>query len=154
MIGLGLGERGLISRILSAKFGGYLTYGVLEPGTVSAPSQPTIKDLIHLYNFRQIGPYTKVFGVISKPVSHSKSPKLYNEVFKSVGFDGVYAHLLVDDIQKFFQTYSSMDFAGFRFNFLSSITLFLLFLLQVHSLYSSFLTQRRHPSQGSCTYVL
>ncbi|KAI5324154.1 hypothetical protein L3X38_033227 [Prunus dulcis] len=113
LIGLGLGERGLISRILSAKFGGYLTYGMLEPGTVSAPSQPTIKDLIHLYNFRQIGPYTKVFGVISKPVSHSKSPKLYNEVFKSVGFDGVYAHLLVDDIQKFFQTYSSMDFAGF-----------------------------------------
>ncbi|XP_008244626.1 PREDICTED: bifunctional 3-dehydroquinate dehydratase/shikimate dehydrogenase, chloroplastic-like isoform X1 [Prunus mume] len=113
LIGLGLGERGLISRILSAKFGGYLTYGVLEPGTVSAPSQPTIKDLIHLYNFRQIGPHTKVFGVISKPVSHSKSPKLYNEVFKSVGFDGVYAHLLVDDIQKFFQTYSSLDFAGF-----------------------------------------
>ncbi|KAM1074285.1 hypothetical protein EV1_019022 [Malus domestica] len=112
-IGLVLGERGLISRILSAKFGGYLTYGRLESGIISAPTQPTVKDLLHLYNFRQIGPDTKVFGVISKPVSHSKSPKLYNEVFNSVGFNGVYAHLLVDDIAKFFQTYSCMDFAGF-----------------------------------------
>ncbi|KAB2597273.1 bifunctional 3-dehydroquinate dehydratase/shikimate dehydrogenase [Pyrus ussuriensis x Pyrus communis] len=113
LIGLVLGERGLISRILSAKFWGYLTYGTLESGMVSAPTHPTIKDLLHLYNFRQIGPDTKVFGVISKPVSHSKSPKLYNEVFKSIGFNGVYAHLLVDDIEKFFQTYSCVDFAGF-----------------------------------------
>ncbi|CAL2239355.1 unnamed protein product [Prunus armeniaca] len=61
----------------------------------------------------QIGPDTKVFGIIGKPVSHSKSPFLYNEGFKSVGFNGVYVHLLVDDIAKFLQTYSSMDFAGF-----------------------------------------
>ncbi|BBH05565.1 dehydroquinate dehydratase, putative / shikimate dehydrogenase, putative [Prunus dulcis] len=82
-------------------------------GIVSAPGQPTMKDVLHLYNFAQIGPDTKVFGIIGKPVSHSKSPFLYNEGFKSVGFNGVYVHLLVDDIAKFLQTYSSMDFAGF-----------------------------------------
>lgn len=113
VIGLVMGERGLISRILCPKFGGYLTFGSLEPGIVSAPGQPTIKDLLNLYNFRQLGPDTKVFGVIGKPVSHSKSPHLYNEAFKSVGFNGVYVHLLVDDIAKFFHTYSAADFAGF-----------------------------------------
>ncbi|KAL5848141.1 hypothetical protein ACOSQ4_006154 [Xanthoceras sorbifolium] len=113
IIGLVMGERGLISRILCAKFGGFLTFGTLESGIVSAPGQPTINDLLNLYNFRQLGPDTKVFGIIGKPVSHSKSPILYNEAFKSVGFNGVYVHLLVDDVAKFLQTYSSCDFAGF-----------------------------------------
>ncbi|KAG6756993.1 hypothetical protein POTOM_037293 [Populus tomentosa] len=113
IIGLVMGERGLISRILCAKFGGYLTFGTLESGVVSAPGQPTIKDLLDLYNFRQIGPDTKVFGIIGKPVGHSKSPILFNEAFKSVGINGVYVHLLVDDIALFLQTYSSTDFAGF-----------------------------------------
>jgi 3-dehydroquinate dehydratase/shikimate dehydrogenase len=116
-IGLVMGERGLISRMLCAKFSGYLTFGTLESGFVSAPGQPTIKDLLDLYNFRQIGPDTKVFGIIGKPVGHSKSPFLYNEAFKSVGFNGVYVHLLVDDIANFLQTCSSTDFAGFRFYF-------------------------------------
>ncbi|EEF45470.1 bifunctional 3-dehydroquinate dehydratase/shikimate dehydrogenase, chloroplastic [Ricinus communis] len=113
IIGIVMGERGLISRILCAKFGGYLTFGTLESGIVSAPGQPMIKDLLDLYNFRQIGPDTKVYGIIGKPVGHSKSPVLYNEAFKSVGFNGVYVHLLVDDIASFLQTFSSTDFAGF-----------------------------------------
>nr|WME87915.1 shikimate dehydrogenase [Ardisia japonica] len=113
IIALVMGERGLMSRILCPKFGGYLTFGTLEAGVVSAPGQPTIDDLVNLYNFRQIGPDTKVFGIIGKPVSHSKSPALYNEAFKEVGFNGVYLHLLIDDVAKFFETYSSTDFAGF-----------------------------------------
>ncbi|CAA3012052.1 bifunctional 3-dehydroquinate dehydratase shikimate dehydrogenase, chloroplastic-like isoform X2 [Olea europaea subsp. europaea] len=113
IIAMVMGERGLMSRILCPKFGGYLTFGSLEAGQVSAPGQPTIEELVNLYNFRLLEPDTKVFGIIGNPVSHSKSPKLYNEAFKSVGFNGVYLHLLVDDVPKFFRTYSSMDFTGF-----------------------------------------
>ncbi|CAL5213426.1 unnamed protein product [Lathyrus oleraceus] len=112
-IGLVMGDRGLISRVLCAKFGGYLTFGTLESGVVSAPGQPTIKDLLHLYNFRQLGPETKVYGIIGKPVSHSKSPILFNEAFKTVGFNGVFVFLLVDDLANFLRTYSSTDFVGF-----------------------------------------
>ncbi|KAG8370060.1 hypothetical protein BUALT_Bualt14G0078400 [Buddleja alternifolia] len=113
IIAMVMGERGLMSRVLCPKYGGYLTFGTLEPGKVSAPGQPTIEDLVNLYNFRLIGPDTKVFGIIGKPVGHSKSPKLYNTAFKSDGIDGVFVHLLVDDVPKFFETYSSPDFAGF-----------------------------------------
>ncbi|XP_038992038.1 bifunctional 3-dehydroquinate dehydratase/shikimate dehydrogenase, chloroplastic-like [Hibiscus syriacus] len=113
IIGLVMGERGLISRILCAKFGGYLTFGTLEPGVISAPGQPTINDLLNLYNFRQLGPDTKVYGIIGKPVGHSKSPMLFNEAFKAAGVNGVYVHLLVDDLAKYLGTYSSTDFAGF-----------------------------------------
>lgn len=113
IIAMAMGEKGLMSRILCPKFGGYLTFGTLEVGKVSAPGQPTIENLLNLYNFRQLGPDTRIFGIIGKPVSHSKSPSLYNESFRSVGFNGVYLHLLVDDVANFFRTYASLDFAGF-----------------------------------------
>ncbi|KAJ4968943.1 hypothetical protein NE237_015644 [Protea cynaroides] len=113
IIGLVMSERGLISRLLCPKFGGYLTFGTIEAGMVSAPGQPTLKDLLDLYNIRQVGPDTKVFGIIGKPVGHSKSPYLYNKAFKAVGFDGVYIPFLVDDVGKFLDVYSSPDFAGF-----------------------------------------
>ncbi|KAJ8573819.1 hypothetical protein K7X08_010330 [Anisodus acutangulus] len=113
IIAMVMGEKGLMSRILCPKFGGYLTFGTLEVGKVSAPGQPTIENLLNLYNFRQLGPDTRIFGIIGKPVSHSKSPLLYNEAFRSVGFNGVYLHLLVDDVANFFRTYASLDFAGF-----------------------------------------
>lgn len=112
-----MGEKGLMSRVLCPKFGGYLTFGTLENGKVSAPGQPTIRDLLDLFNFRQLGPDTKVFGIIGNPVGHSKSPMLYNKAFRSVGFNGVYVHMLVDNVKNFLETYSSTDFAGFRLSF-------------------------------------
>ncbi|KAJ0768929.1 putative 3-dehydroquinate dehydratase, Shikimate dehydrogenase (NADP(+)) [Helianthus annuus] len=113
IIAMVMGEKGLMSRVLCPKFGGYLTFGTVEDGKVSAPGQPTIRDLLDLFNFRQLGPDTKVFGIIGKPVGHSKSPLLYNKAFRSVGFNGVYVHMLVDNVKNFLETYSSTDFAGF-----------------------------------------
>lgn len=113
-----MGERGLMSRILCAKFGGFLTFGALEAGVVSAPGQPTIRELLDLYNFRHIGPDTKVHGVIGNPIGHSKSPHLYNAAFKSAGFNGIYLPLLVDSVANFLNTYSSPDFVGYRYKLL------------------------------------
>ncbi|TYG59044.1 hypothetical protein ES288_D08G270700v1 [Gossypium darwinii] len=115
MIGLVMGERGLMSRILAAKFGGFLTFGSLEAGLVSAPGQPTVKELLDLYNMRLIGPDTKVYGVIGNPIGHSKSPHIYNASFKSSSFNGIYLPLLVDDVSTFITTYSAPDFAGYSY---------------------------------------
>ncbi|KAK5813744.1 bifunctional 3-dehydroquinate dehydratase/shikimate dehydrogenase, chloroplastic-like [Gossypium arboreum] len=115
MIGLVMGERGLMSRILAAKFGGFLTFGSLEAGLASAPGQPTVKELLDLYNMRLIGPDTKVYGIIGNPISHSKSPHLYNASFKSSSFNGIYLPLLVDDVSTFITTYSAPDFAGYSY---------------------------------------
>ncbi|KAG6750570.1 hypothetical protein POTOM_045068 [Populus tomentosa] len=115
MIGLVMGERGLMSRVLAAKYGGFLTFGSVEAGVVSAPGQPTVKDLLELYNLRQIEADTKVHGVIGNPIGHSKSPHLYNAAFKSVGFNGIYLPLLVDSVANYISTYSSPDFAGYSY---------------------------------------
>ncbi|XP_068658361.1 bifunctional 3-dehydroquinate dehydratase/shikimate dehydrogenase, chloroplastic isoform X2 [Aristolochia californica] len=113
MIGLVMSERGLISRLLSSKFGGYLTFGTLDAGKESAPGQPTIKDLLNVYNIRHIGAETKVFGIIGNPVGHSKGPILHNEALRAVGLNAVYVPFLVDDLANFLNVYSSPDFAGF-----------------------------------------
>ncbi|KAL2942279.1 Bifunctional 3-dehydroquinate dehydratase/shikimate dehydrogenase chloroplastic [Bienertia sinuspersici] len=115
IIGIAMGEKGLISRVLSAKFGGFLTFATLEGGPATTPGQLTVKCLLDLYNFRQIGADTKVHGVIGNPISHSKSPHLYNAAFQSVGFNGVYLHLLVESVSDFLKTYSSLDFVGYSY---------------------------------------
>lgn len=50
-IGLVMGSKGVISRILSPKYGGYLTFGALNKGQESAPGQPTVHELAQVYRY-------------------------------------------------------------------------------------------------------
>lgn len=47
-----MGEKGVITRLLAAKYGGFLTFAALSPGKASAPGQPSIESLLTLYNFK------------------------------------------------------------------------------------------------------
>lgn len=94
-IALGMGEFGLMSRVLAPKFGGYLTFASLRDSCATAPGQPTIDQLLGMYHFRGIGAATKVYGVIGWPVGHSLSPQIHNAGFDALGWDGVYLPLPV-----------------------------------------------------------
>lgn len=72
-----MGERGVVTRLLAPKFGGFLTFAALE-GRPSAPGQPTLGDMRRLYRAKSQGPGTKVFGIVGNPVAHSRSPILHN----------------------------------------------------------------------------
>ncbi len=89
-IGLGMGEFGLMSRVLAPKFGGFLTFASLRDEAATAPGQPTIADLLGMYRFRSIGKDTKLYGVIGWPVSQSMSPLIHNAGFEARGVDAVY----------------------------------------------------------------
>lgn len=93
MIALAMGEFGLMSRILAPKFGGFLTFASIAPTETTAPGQPTIDDLLHLYRFRAIRPSTAVYGVVAYPVAHSLSPHIHNAAFEAMGIDAVYLPL-------------------------------------------------------------
>ena len=112
LIAYSIGDRGLISQLLGPKFGGNLVYGSIERNPV--PGLPTLHSLQHAYGVECINAETKVFGLVSKPVSHSKGPLLHNPTFRHVGYNGIYVPMLVDDLKEFFSVYSSPDFAGFR----------------------------------------
>ncbi len=88
-IALGMGEAGILSRILAPKFGAFLTFAALNPQSTSAPGQPTITDLLDRYRFRSINKATKVIGIIGYPVSHSLSPDLHNAGFSAIEFNAV-----------------------------------------------------------------
>lgn len=96
-IALGMGEFGLMSRVLAPKFGGLVTFASLEPATATAPGQPTIKELLGKYRFRSIVPGTAVYGVIGWPVEHSASPAFHNAAFKATDHNGVYLPLPVPE---------------------------------------------------------
>ncbi|MEM1071685.1 MAG: type I 3-dehydroquinate dehydratase [Planctomycetota bacterium] len=89
-IGLGMGEFGLMSRVLAPKFGGFLTFASLHDSAATAPGQPTIADLLGMYRLRSICKDTKVYGVIGWPVTQSMSPLIHNAGFEARGWDGVY----------------------------------------------------------------
>jgi len=88
-IALGMGEAGLLSRVLGPKFGAFLTFAALNEQSTTAPGQPTVRDLLDRYRFRSIGKATQLVGVIGWPVEHSRSPDLHNAGFSAVGFDAV-----------------------------------------------------------------
>lgn len=58
------------------------------------------------------GPKTRVFGVIGKPISHSRSPLIHNAALAAAGVDAVYVPLLVDDLPAFLGS-SMVDQLGF-----------------------------------------
>lgn len=94
-IALGMGEFGLLSRVLAPKFGGYLTFAALHASMATAPGQPTISELLDQYRFRSISRTTPVYGVLGWPVGHSLSPLLHNAGLASLNRQGVYLPLPV-----------------------------------------------------------
>ncbi|GLT60536.1 hypothetical protein SLA2020_332980 [Shorea laevis] len=109
------GERGLMSQLLCPKFGGALIYASINGNSV--PGLPTLDSLRHAYKLEYVNSDTKVFGLISKPVGHSKGPILHNPTFRHANFNGIYVPMFVDDLKKFFSVYSSPEFAGFSVGF-------------------------------------
>ncbi|CAI9108007.1 OLC1v1007515C2 [Oldenlandia corymbosa var. corymbosa] len=105
------GDRGLISQLLGPKYGAFVVWGSMGDKTV--PGLPPLRSIKQVYKLEHLNPDTKVFGVVSNPVGHSKGPLLHNPAFRHTGYNGIYVPLLVDNLKEFFRVYSCCDFAGF-----------------------------------------
>ncbi len=93
---LAMGEFGVITRLLAAKFGAPFNFATTGVEGGSAPGQPSLAQLTNLYRWNSQRPSTRVFGVIGWPVGHSISPAIHNAGFAAVDFDGVYVPLAVE----------------------------------------------------------
>ena len=112
-IALAMGERGVPSRVLAGKLGGFLTFTSLGADRGSAPGQPTVGDLLDLYRYRSLSPETAVYGVIANPVAHSASPTIMNRAFAALDIDAVYLPFLVDDVASFVRDFQKLDVRGY-----------------------------------------
>jgi 3-dehydroquinate dehydratase/shikimate dehydrogenase len=108
-----MGEFGHISRILTRKFGGLLTFASLRKGKESAPGQLTVDELSSIYHFKKINKETRLYGIVGNPVSHSMSPVIHNSSFMEKGLNSVYVPMKVLNIETFIKDFRKMDFQGF-----------------------------------------
>jgi len=110
---VGMGTKGVATRILARKFAGYLTYAALRKDEGSAPGQLTALELKNVYHFDMVGRHTKVYGVIGNPIIHSVSPHIHNAAFKHLGMNAVYVPFEVDELKPFLAGCRMLDPEGF-----------------------------------------
>jgi len=94
---IGMGECGLVTRVLAARFGSRWTYA----GSEAQVGQVTSGELLDLYRFRSVTSETALYGLVGSPVSHSVSPAMHNAAFGAVGLDAVYLPFPAADADDF-----------------------------------------------------
>src|SRR5581483_2996450 len=93
LIGLCMGEQGIISRVLGVRAGSVFTFGAISEGERTAPGQITAQELRNTYRIEQVDAATRVYGVAGDPVAHSLSPAIMNAALRRENVNGVYLPL-------------------------------------------------------------
>jgi len=93
LVGLCMGEQGIISRILGVRAGSAFTFAAVSPGEQTAPGQVTAQDLRNVYRIEQVDAATRMYGVAGDPVAHSFSPIIMNTALRRENVNGVYLAL-------------------------------------------------------------
>jgi 3-dehydroquinate dehydratase / shikimate dehydrogenase len=93
MIGVCMGEQGIISRVLGVRAGSIFTFGAASAGEETAAGQIAHRTLRETYRIDQVDAATRVFGVAGDPVAHSLSPLMMNVAFRRENVNGVYLAL-------------------------------------------------------------
>ena len=93
MVGLCMGEQGIISRVLGVRAGSVFTFGAATRGEETAPGQATAMELRDTYRIDTVDAATQVYGVAGDPVEHSLSPVMMNAAFRRETVNAVYLSL-------------------------------------------------------------
>jgi 3-dehydroquinate dehydratase/shikimate dehydrogenase len=93
LVGLCMGEQGIISRVLGVRAGSAFTFAAVSADEKTAPGQVTAQELRSTYRIDQVDAATKVYGVVGDPVSHSLSPAIMNAALRRENVNGVYLAL-------------------------------------------------------------
>ncbi|MEO1618574.1 MAG: shikimate dehydrogenase [Planctomycetota bacterium] len=113
-IGICMGEVGTITRILAGRFGSPFTYATYSLDKKMAPGQLNWKEMLSLYDIKNINEDTELFGVIADPVAHSYSPLIHNAAFADEKLNARYLPLRVtpDDLHQFMDHAESLGIKG------------------------------------------
>ncbi len=93
VVGVCMGEQGIISRLLGLRAGSAFTFAAANPGEETAPGQIAARTLRDTYRIDQIDAATRVYGVAGDPVAHSLSPLMMNTAFRRENVNAVYLAL-------------------------------------------------------------
>jgi 3-dehydroquinate dehydratase / shikimate dehydrogenase len=105
---IAMGEAGLPSRILAARFASYWTYA----GDAVAPGQIPASRMLDEFRFHDVLPTTDVYGVVGNNVMHSMSPVMHNAAFRAADLDAVYVPLHAADFDDFLVFADALKVSG------------------------------------------
>lgn len=94
---IGMGDTGIATRVLAARFGSVWTYA----GALRGVGQVSAERLTSVFRYRAVTAATAVYGLLGNPVHHSVSPEMHNAAFGATGVDAVYLPLPAVDVADF-----------------------------------------------------
>ncbi len=98
IIGICMGDAGIISRVLGVRAGSAFTFAAATPGEETGPGQIAARTLIETYRIDQVDAATKVYGVAGNPIKSSLSPVMMNTAFRRETVNAVYLALQANKI--------------------------------------------------------
>jgi len=93
LIGLCMGEQGIVSRILAVRAGSVFTFAAVSEDEKTGSGQMTAQELRSTYRIEQVDAATRVYAVAGDPVAHSLSPAIMNAALRRETVNGVYLAL-------------------------------------------------------------
>jgi 3-dehydroquinate dehydratase/shikimate dehydrogenase len=93
IIGICMGDAGIISRVLGVRAGSAFTFAAATPGEETGPGQIAARTLLENYRIDHVDAATKVYGVAGNPIKSSLSPIMMNTAFRRETVNAVYLAL-------------------------------------------------------------
>ncbi|HEY2469786.1 MAG TPA: shikimate dehydrogenase [Terracidiphilus sp.] len=112
VVGIAMGEEGLVSRVLGPRSGAAFTFASFSEGTETASGQVTAETLRDVYRLDYLDQATRVFGVAGNPICHSLSPLLHNAAFRREIVNAVLLPLKTKSVQDLLTLALELPLAG------------------------------------------
>lgn len=95
LVGLSMGEYGVMTRILSRIAGSLWTYAAPSDRQKTAPGQLLLDELIDIYRFNKLDEKSSIYALIGNPITQSFSHLIHNSVFNKMNLNAVYVKMAV-----------------------------------------------------------
>lgn len=99
LVGLCMGEQGVISRVLGVRAGSAFTFSAVSDYQKTAPGQIGVRELRDVYRIEQVDAATRVYGVAGDPIEHSLSPVIMNTAMRRENVNAVFLALHVKSLK-------------------------------------------------------
>jgi len=112
VVGIAMGEEGIVSRVLGPRAGAAFTFAALSDGDETAAGQVAARTLRDLYRGEYLDQATRIFGVAGNPISHSLSPLMHNTAFRRESVNAVLLPLKVRNLDDLLVLVRGLPLAG------------------------------------------
>ena len=112
IVGICMGDSGIISRVLGLRAGSTFTFASASLGDETGPGQIAARTLVETYRIEEVDAATKVYGVAGDPVNKSLSPIMMNTAFRRETVNAVYLALQTDKVEDLVALISQIPIHG------------------------------------------